>query len=139
MRVGFTGTRHGCTASQLILLRQTLHRLPITEFHHGDCVGADAQAHELVRAPIHIHPSDGDQRLRAFCKTGNIAMVYPPMLPLVRNRIIVDMTELLIAGPAGIEEELRSGTWSTIRYARRQRKKICILFPDGTKLLENHT
>jgi predicted Rossmann fold nucleotide-binding protein DprA/Smf involved in DNA uptake len=45
---------------------------------------------------------------------------------LVRNRAIVNSSGLLIAAPAG-EEILRSGTWSTVRYARSKDKRVRIL------------
>ena len=39
---------------------------------------------------------------------------------------------MLIACPASADEELRSGTWATIRYARRKLKRIYLILPDGT-------
>jgi predicted Rossmann fold nucleotide-binding protein DprA/Smf involved in DNA uptake len=35
-----------------------------------------------------------------------------------------------------MEEELRSGTWATVRYARRIGRPITLLFPDGGVLRE---
>lgn len=139
MKVGFTGTRHGCTLSQKNALRALLQSLDISEFHHGDCVGADAQAHYIVseNVPVHVHPGKVNTRMRAYCATSNVVMHYRPLPPLERNKIIVDMTDMLVACPVGKEEEQRSGTWSTVRYARKQGKKICLVFPDGTKRLEN--
>ena len=34
-------------------------------------------------------------------------------------------------------EILRSGTWATIRYARKKSKKVMLIFPDGTMTKEN--
>lgn len=31
-----------------------------------------------------------------------------------------------------MEEEQKTGTWYTIRYARKQNKQIVIFWPDGT-------
>jgi hypothetical protein len=50
---------------------------------------------------------------------------------LQRNRNIVDAVQVMIACPRGFEEELRSGTWATIRYARKVGRKLYIIYPDG--------
>ncbi len=50
MVVGFTSTSLGCTAAQLEALRSALASLGCKVLHHGDRVGADAQAHEAARA-----------------------------------------------------------------------------------------
>jgi predicted Rossmann fold nucleotide-binding protein DprA/Smf involved in DNA uptake len=60
--------------------------------------------------------------------------------PLVRNRIIVDGCDVLLAAPSGAERDNpRSGTWMTVRYARKRRKRIVIVWPDGTTTEENAT
>lgn len=115
------------TPQQKEKLRSLLHHADV--FHHGDCIGADAEAHKIARAvgcfSIVIHPSDlVDQR--AYCN-GNI--VWKPRAPLIRNRSIVSSTDLLIAAPATKDEVLRSGTWATIRYARKGKKPVVILEP----------
>ena len=51
--------------------------------------------------------------------------------PLARNRIIAARCDALLACPAEPDEQLRSGTWSTIRYARKAGKPITIIRPDG--------
>jgi len=55
-----------------------------------------------------------------------------PKPPLVRNRDIVDECDLLVACPGSDHEELRSGTWACIRYARKVKRKTIIIWPDGT-------
>lgn len=126
-KVGFTGTRKGMTPQQKDTLRTLL--LPTDRFHHGDCVGADAEAHEIARevgcSPIVVHPSYID-RWRAHCKGD---LVHEPKPPLTRNHIIVYLTDLLIAAPATKHESLRSGTWATIRYARKGKKGVVVLEP----------
>ncbi len=39
---------------------------------------------------------------------------------------------LMVAAPKSFAEELRSGTWATVRYARKQKKPVVIVFPDGS-------
>jgi hypothetical protein len=56
-----------------------------------------------------------------------------PILPhLKRNGHIVDASHVMIACPRLMHEELRSGTWMTIRYARRADKPLAIVWPDGS-------
>lgn len=126
MKIGFTGTRKGMTDIQKELFTKLIiERNPI-EFHHGDCIGADYDAHQNVSKlgiRIVIHPPI-IPTYRAYCKSFNI---FPPLPYMVRNRSIVNETDLLIACPKSNKEELRSGTWSTVRYARKQHKEVIIL------------
>jgi hypothetical protein len=140
MKVGFTGTRHGGTPQQKETLSLLLVTLKPTEAHHGDCVGADAEFHHYVRivcgrAVIIVHPPLHDD-LRAWCILDEFTRMRPEKPYLARNLDIVDETDVLIAMPAEATEQLRGGTWYTIRYARRQHKKVYMILPDGT-LQEN--
>lgn len=83
-------------------------------------------AYELLW--VVIHPPK-DESKRAFSIADEVRGAKPY---LQRNKDIVDETDVLIATPKGNEEELRSGVWATIRYARKQKKKIVIIFPDGS-------
>lgn len=133
----FTGTRKGLTDAQKQKVRELLMGSYAALFHHGDCVGADADAHDIAKSlffSINIYPSDLEEQ-RAF-KKGAI-VVHDPKPPLARNRDIVKAGDFLIACPNGIIEQRRSGTWSTIRYARSLRKKIFIIYPDGEVHEEN--
>jgi hypothetical protein len=123
MKIGFTGTQTGMSQHQKEQFVLKLFELGITEFHHGDCVGADAEAHDIVReffpvAKIETHPCNITSK-RAFKKADVVHLVKPP---LDRNKDIVDATDLLIGAPKEDTEVLRSGTWSTIRYARKINK-----------------
>ena len=46
-RFGFTGTQHGMTDAQKATLRDFL-AAGSGEFHHGDCIGADSEAHDIA-------------------------------------------------------------------------------------------
>lgn len=127
--VGFTGTQRGMTPNQLSVVR--FHLDPYEWVHHGDCIGADAQLHQAARRKghsIHRHPPDNPSK-RAFCDFDRDSPERPY---LDRNHDIVDASSVLIGAPGEMTEQLRSGTWATIRYARKQRKKVIIVLPDGT-------
>ena len=60
-----------------------------------------------------IHPPDVGA-LRVFCSADE---ALAPLPYLTRNKQIVDASEVLVACPQSAKEEMRSGTWSTVRYA----------------------
>ena len=131
--IGFTGTRKGMSSLQEDTLCKLLSHLDgfIAVAHHGDCLGADSEFHELCRETgfnIHVHPPL-QQKYRAFCESAEFE--HPPKDYLVRNRNIVDACDILIATPF-TPERRRSGTWSTVRYARKQQKPIVVVSTDGT-------
>jgi hypothetical protein len=135
MKIGFTGTRRGMAQAQNASFWYWL--AGEGEFHHGDCTGSDEQAHIMARGSmfrIVVHPPTDDKN-RAFCIGDE---TRDPLPYLDRNRNIVDETEVLVATPAEDEEQLRSGTWSTIRYARKQGKRVVIIYPDG-RVAEDRT
>lgn len=107
-----------------------------SEVHHGDCQGSDSDFHDIIERmamgiTIYIHPSN-DATYRAFRGEGEFdTIVLPPKPPLIRNHDIVDVSNFIIATPAGPEIQ-RSGTWATVRYARSKHKPIVIVMPDGS-------
>jgi hypothetical protein len=118
------------TPSQRVAFRWLVRTINVTEFHHGDCVGADEQAHEIVceesvRTHIVIHPPT-DSKARAYC-VGNESLLARPYLK--RNEDIVLQSRMLIAAPQTCNEVLRSGTWSTVRKARKKGRLIYVLYP----------
>lgn len=135
MKIGFTGTQHGMTPDQKHTVVNLLSRRD-GEFHHGDCIGADADAHDIAEnLPYWIvsHPPINDAK-RAHKKAHEFR---EPKDYLARNRDIVDETERLLATPREFEEELRSGTWATIRYARTRGRPVFIVLPDGKVQVES--
>ncbi len=128
--IGFTGARRGMRFDQKQVVWKLLSKLCPDKVHHGDCVGSDANFHQVARQMFFYvvrHPPI-DLEQRAFCDfdEDRSAEEY-----LHRNRNIVDETDLLIAVSRSTEEILRSGTWSTIRYAHSQHKPIYIVLPNG--------
>jgi hypothetical protein len=138
MRVGFTGTRDGMTRAQIVALNGWWEMLSVEEFHHGGCVGADADAVacalNFTRARITAHPGD-IQNLTSWKAVEDSDVALPAKPCLERNRDIVDAADVLVACPKG-EEEQRSGTWATVRYARRRGKRIIRIAPDGVVVEE---
>jgi predicted Rossmann fold nucleotide-binding protein DprA/Smf involved in DNA uptake len=58
---------------------------------------------------------------------------------LKRNRAIVDGSEILVATPKEEDgEALRSGTWATVRYARKMGRVIYIVRPSGVIEIETN-
>lgn len=104
-------------------------------FHHGCCIGADEQAHDISKSipglTCHLHrPVDQSQMA-----VGLVGVEWPPTPYLKRNRSIVRSSALLVAAPHGCEE-LRSGTWSTVRYARRLGRPVALVWASGALTLE---
>lgn len=130
-RVGFTGTQKGMTTEQLWEVDWLLQEdLTFEWAHHGDCIGADAEFHKMADLnglKTHGHPPLNRSK-RAWCK---FDMVEEEKEYLARNKDIVNAVDFMIACPQGFEEELRSGTWSTIRYAKLVKRPGKIVWPDG--------
>ncbi|MDY3555278.1 hypothetical protein R5W24_004419 [Gemmata sp. JC717] len=139
---GITGTREGVSAEQLDRFRAHLREWVMyaldgpPTFHHGGCVGADRQAHRVIRevygatARIVIHPaSDQPERL---CDWTDADELREPAPSLDRNRAIVGSvtgSAVLLALPKEATEQRRSGTWSTVRRARESRKGVVLFGP----------
>lgn len=141
MVVGFTGTQAGMTWQQKHEVQQRIH---IWKHHdrrdvraiHGDCVGADADFDEICAkegVPRECRPSNIKEK-RANTGAREIA---PPWPPLDRNKFIVFDATCMIACPKTMEEEMRSGTWMTIRFCRRMKRALLLVWPDGTVTTEN--
>lgn len=137
INIGFTGTQEGMTPaqSQTVFDEMMLYGQDpddwVAEAHHGLCVGADEQFHRLLSymhksLVVHGHPPINRSKV-ANC---DVDVMHPPLEYLARNREIVEACTVLFAAPKG-QEALRSGTWSTVRYARRIGKPIRIVWPDG--------
>jgi len=144
MMVGFTGTRNGLLHPQHRKLVDVVSKLTLTAFVHGGCRGADTLAHYAVREsfpdiPIFILPTNHDSgSVVTMPMYPGKNIVLQPRKALDRNRIIVRVVCGLIATPRLMKEELRSGTWYTIRQARKRGVPVLIVWPDGSAEIETN-
>lgn len=133
MILGVTGSRSGITSRQSKWLNEFFDDNDISRLLHGDCEGADeaadtiAMKHGVKRWAMPGTDALGRSPYRAYCAAEYIA---EPRLYQVRNQYIVDNCELLVALPKSVER-VRSGTWATIRYARRVHRQHFIIYPNG--------
>ncbi len=130
MIYGFTGTKNGATDAQLATVNTLINYGDF--LHHGGCKGADTQVHHLAlgRASIRIHPGPA---FNIITDCLGADLVYEELPNLERNKVIVMMCDTLIATPKEFTEINRSGTWMTIRYARKKNRQVIIVWPDGMR------
>lgn len=132
--LGITGTSKGAARKQSWELKKTIEvfrAIGFRSFHHGDCIGVDEMGHDyaqMANYEILIHPPE-NEHARAFCK--GAVHVYDPLPYLVRNKAIVTCSDFLIACPQSEIEMQRSGTWHTVRCARKKNIPILTIYPNG--------
>jgi len=130
--VGVTGSRSEISAAQKERLYALLERHALV-LHHGDCLGADATAHAMAQQlliDVVVHPPT-NPKARAWCMSLDI---LPPKPYLERNHDIVDASRLLLAFPATYKQQVRSGTWATIRYGLKVGCPTIVVLPNGKDL-----
>ena len=135
LKFGITGTRKGFTPKQKATFKKLLYTEGVfdLEFHHGDCVGVDAESALLVHnfapeAAIICHPPlYATYRANTCINT----VVNEPLDYMVRNRNIVNSVEKMFVVPENYMEVARSGTWATYRYAINHCVPCIIIFPNG--------
>lgn len=140
LHIGFSGSSKPLPKEQRLALALTMEMIETHHtnrgiiLHHGDCIHADTHAHavaHILRWRVIIHPPAMANK-RAFCETLYKTLeVRQPKPYLTRNHDIVNESSLLIACPRMIAESLRSGTWSTVRYARLLGRRVIIVRSDG--------
>lgn len=150
-RIAFTGTRSGMKPEQRSTFTSLMAAMFTTQFenewHDGDCIGADDEAHQIVARmkqdreghalgviTMVGHPGDTPQ----YYASNVFDETREPKGNIDRNHDMVDEAEILVACPGEMENVPRgSGTWATIRYALKQLRHrtnlwIFIVYPDGT-------
>ena len=126
--IGITGSRNPVEDGRLKDLRSVLasYGHNNTTLHHGDCLGVDTHAHHIAITYgfiIHVHPPSNS--IHRAWNIGDIMSKEKPYL--ARNKDIVSASYILIALPSSRTEHLRSGSWATIRYARKKGIEVIIL------------
>lgn len=135
IHVGFTGTRHGMSPAQIEAVIMVVQRIAATGrqlvAHHGDCVGADEDFHEIARnygdAIVETHPGP-EPRMRARCAADH---EHPPEPFLRRNRRIVGMCVAMIATPFERSHQDHGGTWYTVDLAMKLERPLALVLPRG--------
>jgi hypothetical protein len=131
LHLGFTGTRFGMSPAQrsmvrhlvegLVLMRPTAYETVAA--HHGMCVGADSEFHEMchelgIRVIGHPGPP-GEFSADLVCNER-----LEPTNHMRRNAAIVAVSSIMIAAPRENTPQPRGGTWATIGMARRELRRL---------------
>jgi len=138
MKIGFSGTRRGMSNHQIRTLTEWMEANAdiVAEFHHGMCVGADTEAHGIVRAmlsdvEIHGHPGfEPTHPMVAKELIDEVDVLHGQDKPMDRNRVIADTVDMMLFAP-DYPETRRSGTWATFRYCRKKSYGV-VMIPKGT-------
>lgn len=140
MDLGFSGTQKGMTEAQTEAVWSMIAAIALiypqgkVNAHHGLCIGADWQFHVMCRGwviPIIGHPPVNKSKVAKF-DMSDFAYLWDDKDYLDRNTDIVNCSTSFIGAPGEMEEQLRSGTWSTIRKAKKKGIRGVIVFPDGS-------
>lgn len=143
MRLAFTGTQRGITVGQRLALMELLRLGTWTAHGNGLCVGADAEMFKLVMVErpdvrrVGFPCTISSKQARTLYR--HCHEIRTPLPPMERNTRLVEWAcehggvgGALIATPGEVEEQVRSGTWATIRRARKLVLPIIYVWPDGT-------
>jgi hypothetical protein len=141
--VGFTGTRKGMTPQQLKAFESVLVTLDPREFHHGACVGADADAVRICRRACprtaivawpgtSQHAPQQTEHKNLSVEARNVSDTVHPAQPFKkRNQQIVDAADRMIAAPIDRPFPPGSGTRMTTEMALKDGVPVTVVWPDG--------
>jgi hypothetical protein len=132
---GVTGTDIGMNVAQLKAARALLSKLPAGSVqHNGMCIGADEHFCLIAREYghlVHAHPGEDDSGhspKRSTLADNYWWKIEEPLGYMTRNAIIASSgTFALYAAPFENEEVVRSGTWATVRRARKLSRRVYVL------------
>jgi hypothetical protein len=136
-KVGFTGTSKGASPTQLAELEEKLKALfaeGFDELHHGLCIGADEQCAIIAKKigfRVVAHPGlpkdPTNMKYRSdFAENDEMREAKPF---IARDQEIVNEVERMLATPLTRAEVVRSGTWTTVRYARKIGRVTDLILP----------
>lgn len=125
-------TREQYSTMEDLVVARWYRRYPMVG-HHGLCVGADESFNDMCRSVLMCkvvgHPGPAPTELESYRYVDD----RRPRAPyLARNSHIVRDCQVIIAAPRTATEEMRSGTWQTVRLARRAGKQLIVVMPEGT-------
>lgn len=128
------------TFEQKVAVTHVLRLRTPLRVHHGACEGADRDFSTLCRQfPIGQTFWPGSQEQWDWAKfaqsEGDAVEDIRPVLQ--RNSYIVKSSSALLVTPRRSYEVRRSGTWATVRYARKLGRPILVIWPDGRTSKEN--
>jgi hypothetical protein len=146
IRLGYTGSQHGMTRLQAAVVAHSVFCLQgkVAAAHHGSCIEGDEEfalfVHELLPGVAHVaHPGYPPKRPDDFSRRAWVEQRWPDEVTVLEPRpfldrntdIVVASTQMLCA-PRERREQTYSGTWSTIRRARKFGRPHRIVYPDGS-------
>jgi len=137
MHLGITGTKQGMNETQFDVLKEFIQEdNTITHLHEGDCVGVDNQVTLMFRD---LHPEVWIVRhppiKTKYQANGPYDETRVDKDYLIRDQDNVNESQYLWAVPNS-EERIRSGTWATVRMARKKGIPITIIMPNGEVIYE---
>jgi hypothetical protein len=144
MIIGFSGTRYGMKKPQRKTVNDILEHFHVPgtriEFHTGMCVGADEEAARLANSWGYVtigHPATLPLKFQTERKAPQLLYheIKMPLRPLMRNLVIVEISEYMIFAPWNRYRpaNLRGqGTWWTYVQAEEKHKPRVIVWPDGS-------
>jgi len=134
MKLGFTGTRKGLTQIQTTVLANFLCFIDddFNTLLQGQCIGADYKSCLMAKDKywsIESYPPTDKRFVHNFkCDIYHDEKPY-----LERNKLIVENSDYMVCCPKEMEEQLRGGTWYTIRYTKWIDKPHTIIYPNGDR------
>lgn len=144
MRYSFTGPTEATGIERHKAVYRVLARLDVdndTEFTTGGAFGIDTIAFfeamgNYPTAKHRVCVPDGEPYNTIVSASAhdaaergqNVEVIYVPGGYMKRNDALVAHCDVLLAFPPTAQEQLRSGTWATIRRARKAGKEV-LMYP----------